>query len=425
LHNTLAMRFIAPMKLNLNKSTVVRNGWRCGAVLLASVCLVWVAFISSSAQLRTLKHVTSLQLGQAAEGARVTVISDSALNDYEAFRRGDRFYVKIPQAEFAFSQPSFHGDGFDDVQVQKVGDSVVVSFKLQPGASARVDEHSNRLDVIFTAPNRSQRGGMANVAGNRTPSAGVNRSSANQSNPNRQPDTAGPAPSDWNQVSRERFATGRRNTVSETPRQAAPNARTESVQSRTSVANNRPGASSSPISVASPAAVPHYSPTSSYNPATTSPPISSTGSKPAGVSANSPNWDKARDWFSANSNASLLGAFLLTGLLVLLTIFLSRRRTAKPSATRAKSPLARPKYDSRVELDELTDSRPEPLPVGAAPIIKPSQEFDWSAVGSQPAFARTAEVSASNASVSSRPSISSAIVADSKSVSEEREVFEL
>jgi len=34
----------------------------------------------------------------------VTIVSDSALNDYEAFRRGDRFYVKIPQAEFAFSQ---------------------------------------------------------------------------------------------------------------------------------------------------------------------------------------------------------------------------------------------------------------------------------------------------------------------------------
>ena len=104
------------MKFNLIKSTVFANGWRCGAVLLASVCIVWVAFISSSAQLKTQKHVTSLEIGQASEGARVPVISDSALNDYEAFRRGDRFYVKIPLAEFAFSQPRFHGDGFDDVQ---------------------------------------------------------------------------------------------------------------------------------------------------------------------------------------------------------------------------------------------------------------------------------------------------------------------
>ncbi len=44
---------------------------------------------------------TSLQLGDAVEGSRVSVVSDSALSDYEAFRRGDRFYVKIPLAEFA------------------------------------------------------------------------------------------------------------------------------------------------------------------------------------------------------------------------------------------------------------------------------------------------------------------------------------
>src|SRR6266446_3467395 len=119
------------MKPNSIKSTVFAKGWRCGAVMLASVCLVWVAFVSSEAQHETLKRVTSLELGQAAEGARVTIVSDSALNDYEAFRRGDRFYVKIPQAEIAFSQPRFSGDGFDDVQVQKVEVSVAIRLTSQ------------------------------------------------------------------------------------------------------------------------------------------------------------------------------------------------------------------------------------------------------------------------------------------------------
>src|SRR6185503_11067741 len=205
------------MKLNLIKSTLFANGWRCAAILLATICLVWVAFISSSAQLKTEKHVTSLQLGQAAEGARVTIISDEALNDYEAFRRGDRFYVRIPQAAFAFAQPTFHGDGFDDVQVQRVGDSVVVSFKLQPGASARVDERSNRLDVIFTAPNRNRR---ATVTSNPN-STGVNSAAQNQGSQERQRAAAGPAPSDSAQNSRERFANARRNDSNETPRQPA------------------------------------------------------------------------------------------------------------------------------------------------------------------------------------------------------------
>jgi hypothetical protein len=413
------------MKLNFNKSTVFANGWRCGALLFASMCLVWLTFSSSSAQLKTPKHVTSLQLGRAAEGARVTIVADSALNDYEAFRRGDRFYVKIPQAEFAFSQPRFSGDGFEDVQVQKVGDSVVVSFKLQPGASAHVEEHSNRLEVIFTALKTAQRGNLANVAGNRATAAGVNRSSANQSNPTRQIDAAGPAPSDEPRVSRQRFANRPRNQVDETAYQPEQNIRATSNQRKTKGENNAPVASATPVSVASPAITSNYPATPHYTPATaTSTPIGSTASKPR-VSGNSTNSSKVRDWFSVNWEASLLGALFLAGLLGLLAAFLYRRRTAKDVATRVKHPLAQPKFDRKVELDELTDPRPEPMPVSSSPVTKAPHESDWSRVKSQPAFAPATELFASRAPVRSRPSISSAVVADSESVREEREVFEL
>lgn len=408
------------MKPNLIKSTVFADGWRCVAVLLASVCLVWVAFISSSAQLKTQKRVTSLQLGQAAQGARVTVISDAALNDYEAFRRGDRFYVKIPRAEFAFSQPSFHGGGFDDVQVQKVGDSVVVSFKLQPGASAHVDEHSNRLDVIFTAPNRSQH---TNVASNPN-AAGVNGSATNQPNQDRQRDAAGPAPSDWPQVSRERFANERRNESSETPRQPLQSAKAESNEGRTKLPNNTAVASSTPANAASPQSAQNYSATSSYTPATTaSTPMSSTGSKSAGVSPNSAK--TVREWVAANRKGALLGALALAGALVLLAAFLYRGRLKKASATWVKRLLAQPKYDSKVELNELSVSQPARVPADESRVSKAPQKSDWSRVASQPVFASAAQASASRAEVLSKPSGSSAIVADSESVSEEREVFEL
>jgi hypothetical protein len=412
------------MKLNLNKSTVFANGWRGVALLFASMCLVWLTFSSSSAQLKTPKHVTSLQLGRAAEGARVTIVADSALNDYEAFRRGDRFYVKIPQAEFAFSQPRFNGDGFEDVQVQKVGDSVVVSFKLQPGSSAHVEEHSNRLEVIFTALKTAQRSNLVNVAGNRTTAAGVNRSSANQSNPNRQIDAAGPAPSDEPRVSRQRFVNRRENAVSETAYQPEQNIRAAGNQRKTKVENNAPVASGTAVSVASPAIASNYPAESHYTPATaTSTPISSTASKP-GISGNSPNRNKVSDWFSVNWKGSLLGALILAGL-GLLAAFLYRRRTAKDVATRAKQPLVQPKFERKVELDDLTDPRPEPMPVSSSPVAKAPHESDWSRVKSQPAFAPATNVSASQAPVRSRPSISSAVVADSESVREEREVFEL
>jgi hypothetical protein len=412
------------MKLEFNKSTVFANGWRCGALLFASICLVWVAFVSSSAQLKTPKHVTSLQLGRAAEGASVTIVSDSALNDYEAFRRGDRFYVKIPQADFAFSQPRFNGDGFEDVQVQKVGDSVVVSFKLQPGASAHVEEHSNRLEVLFTALKTAQRDNIASVGGNRTTAAGVNRSAANLTNPNRQIDAAGPAPSHDFRVSRQRFANRQRNEVDETGHQPEQNIRATSNQRKTKVENNLPVAGATPVSVASPAIVSTYPATSNYTPATaTSTPLSSTGSKP-GVSVNSSNSNKVGDWFSVNWKALLLGVLILAGL-GLMAAFLYRRSMTKSVATSVKGPLAQPKFDRNVELDELTDPRPERMPISSSPVAKASPESDWSRVTSQPPFARAAEVSASRATVRSRPSVNSAVVADRESVREEREVFEL
>jgi HEAT repeat protein len=81
-------------------------------------------------------------------GSRVTIKSDDPLNDYSAYRSGDRFYVVLPKsAAGAVSKGS--GKGYTDVQVQQRGDSVVVSYKVQPGAKPRVEQKFNRLDVVF------------------------------------------------------------------------------------------------------------------------------------------------------------------------------------------------------------------------------------------------------------------------------------
>ncbi len=404
------------MKISWNNSRVVKNRWRFGVILLASVCIVWVAFISSSAQLKAQKHVTSIEIVQAREGARVTVSSDSALNDYEAFRRGDHFYVKVPLAEFSLSQPRFRGNGFDDVQVEKVGDSVVVSFKLQLGASAHVEQHGNRLEVIFTAANRAQ---SANIAANRQASSGARDGRGNEGNPDRQRDVAGPVPSDGSQVSRQRYASAPAPEVKTAQREPARNATAESNQGRTTSVNNAPVASSTPRDVASPTPVPNYPAASSYSPAASSTPLP----KPAVVSASSSDL-KLRDWLSANRKAALLAALILAGLLALVAAFFYRGRTAKSDESRVKRPLAQPKYDSKVELDELTESPAEPGPV-VAPISQEATKSEWNRAASKPAFAPAAEVAASHAAAFSKPSNSSVAVAEKKSGSEEREVFEL
>ena len=90
-----------------------------------------------------------------------------------------------------------------------------------------------------------------------------------------------------------------------------------------------------------------------------------------------------------------------------------------------KRTLAQPKYDNRVELDEVTEAQPERLPAAASPINHAPQKSDWRRTASQPSFVAGAEVSADREAVRARPPISPAVVADRESVSEEREVFEL
>jgi hypothetical protein len=168
-------------------NSIKKNGWLLTPIALAFVLLLLLGAPSGTAQSKKQKRVTSVRLGSANEGSRVTVVSDSALNDYEAYRRGDRFYVKIPAADFASGVPNLRGAGFEDVEVQKTADSSIISFRLQPGTVARVDQRSNRLDVIFSTRTRpensagtaSSTGGAQNGGSDRTGTAGPASSTDN------------------------------------------------------------------------------------------------------------------------------------------------------------------------------------------------------------------------------------------------------
>ena len=86
-----------------------------------------------------------------ARGSRMTITSDEALNDYSAYRSGDRFYVELPNANAATAARAA-GKGFSDMQVQRRGKSVVLSYRVQPGAKPRVEQRFNRLEVVFEVP---------------------------------------------------------------------------------------------------------------------------------------------------------------------------------------------------------------------------------------------------------------------------------
>jgi len=179
---------IAPMKLTKNTWVSSKRPWRAFAVALSFALLTWVGFAPGFAQTGKARHVVSIQLADGREGSRVTVVADLNLNDYEAYRKGDRFFLRLPASEFASAQPNFRGNGFDDIQIQRGGESVLISFKLQQGAAARIDQRFNRLDVVFTAPkaNNNQNNPGASIS-----NVGNNRG---QNQDWRTSDAAGPLP---------------------------------------------------------------------------------------------------------------------------------------------------------------------------------------------------------------------------------------
>jgi HEAT repeat protein len=110
------------------------------------------------------------------QGSRVTIKSDNPLNDYSAYRSGDRFYVVLPRADASSVARGGSGKGYTDMQVQQRGGDVVLSYRLQPGAKPRVEQKFNRLDVVFDAPEGAQGSGAAAAeASNRTAAGAENR----------------------------------------------------------------------------------------------------------------------------------------------------------------------------------------------------------------------------------------------------------
>lgn len=394
----------APMKIKSLRSVVLENKQRV-VVGLVFVCLALFALVPGAAQLRNQKRMISLQLGESAEGAQVSIVSDAALNDYEAFRRGERFYVKIPLADFT-SLPHLRADGFEEVQVQRVGDDLIVSFKLQPGATARVEPGSNRLNVLFSSPNRVLRNNAANSGSNGAgPTAGRPRSVQDRH------DAAGPMPPGSELALRLRIVVkpapdgneGRspRNTRTPTAPQSNSNKTANGRPTGANTAAKTPTPFPSPKSVLTPAT------STTYTPSATTSPFASASVKPASASSGSLNWDArsraARKWISANRLATLLGALILLSLILYLVMALRRRRQGAMKVKRASVPKVQPNPSSDADFAEVTRSSP----VAAAP--------------------SAAAATQNREQVLTRPSITSpSVVHDEHSAEEEeREVFEL
>jgi hypothetical protein len=96
------------------------------------------------------KRLVVLRAG-GGEGSRVTISSDSPLDDCDSYREGEGFYVRIPWAVAPDTRRlNAEGQLYESARVEERGDEVLVAFVLRDGASARLAKGFNRLEVTFT-----------------------------------------------------------------------------------------------------------------------------------------------------------------------------------------------------------------------------------------------------------------------------------
>jgi len=336
------------------------------------------------------QHTATMRASDSPDGSRVALSSDQSLNDYEAYRRGDRFYVRIPQSEVPRAE-TVRGRGFADVKAQKTGDSTVVSFRLQPGATAHVEQRGNKLDVVFTVPGGrtlSASNGGPNSRSNAEPEA--NRRSASQKNAATQAGNLKGSPTASNKTS------AARNSATSSPLDAK-SSKAGSNSSRASDSGASPKTSASKpnatpeslVSTATPESKPSATLESSPRPSPTAKPSASVAQKGSTVAASSPAAqststtarpdetsqvttslkERVRYWIlfaQLNPEAVAIGLGLL--LLLIALLILQRRRARGTRRVRSAKPKSRTEKPASEAVPTVKPAEVKPDAVSTAAV---------------------------------------------------------
>ena len=350
---------------------------RCVAFSASILRLAFVfvlAAVSVAAQSRIVKptpqptpnaakrtHVATLRASDSSEGSRVAISSDQSLANYEAYRRGDRFYVKIPAADVPRAE-AVRGRGFADVKAQRTGDSTLLSFRLQPGATAHVEQRANKLDVVVSVPG----GGTPAVAANRSrevarPVASESSRTANASkrgssslaNPNKSAESK----TGSRDASRDKSKTASKEPSSATSNKNGDNQKS-SPSSGSSNSNARANnasslnANSNSKSIATPTPAPSPTPAQKSNIANIASP-SPTNATP-GTQPRTDAWssikERAHYWLllaQLNPIPVITGALILLAIIALLLFQRRRARaTRRVKVTKTKSETSKPSVEA-------------------------------------------------------------------------------
>jgi hypothetical protein len=95
------------------------------------------------------KRILALRRSETPDGVRLTLVSDTPLDDYRAYVEGERFFIHIPQAALISTQQNPQGRGFADMQIEQREDDLVLSFRLQQGATVNIKQLFHQLHLVF------------------------------------------------------------------------------------------------------------------------------------------------------------------------------------------------------------------------------------------------------------------------------------
>jgi HEAT repeats len=124
-------------------------------------------------------HKTMLRVSDSPDACRVVMTADQALNSYEAYRRGDRFYVRIPLSSLPAAD-TIRGQAFSDVRVEQTPGGTIISFRLHADATAHVDQRGNKIEIVFLVPR--PRLALSATANRATLNSGGKRTAQNDAN---------------------------------------------------------------------------------------------------------------------------------------------------------------------------------------------------------------------------------------------------
>jgi hypothetical protein len=175
------------------------------------------------------RRIAALRSRETSGGAHVTVTSDTELTNYTSYESGGRFVVRIPQAEAgreaASLAESLRGRGFEDARVERRGADLLLSFKLEAGATAEVRQSFNRLEVRFAQEpqQKTNSGSGANPAATPTPDASPAPAATTTSDaPIAPATTTSDSSATRETVNNAKVAAGKNNAITLPPEKAAP-----------------------------------------------------------------------------------------------------------------------------------------------------------------------------------------------------------